>query len=241
MLIQQSERIYMMRGEEKTDRPYLYYIHGDRQSMMIDCGNSKAHLEEFYLHLRYRHLPMPAFTAITHWHWDHTFGMHVAEGTTIASERTNDQLYKMMKWEWTEEAMSQREKEGLEIPFCNDCIRVEYDDLSEIQVVPAHIQLHGRMEIDLGGVHVLLFDSDSPHSRDALFAYVPEEAAFFGGDADYVDTHENDGKYDESRLKKYISLLSAFRFDTYYFGHIDPVSKTDVLEMLRAEFERAFQ
>lgn len=52
---------------------------------MVDSGNSKNHVEAFNEAVRNEGLRTPEFIAITHWHWDHTFGMHAVKGTTIAN------------------------------------------------------------------------------------------------------------------------------------------------------------
>ena len=169
MLIKFSDRIYYYEGEESTDRPYLYYIRGGRQSAVIDAGNSRRHVESFYAALSEVGLPLPDYTVITHWHWDHTFGLPYVQGKTVASALTNQKLRQVMGWVWTPEAMDAREKTGEDIAFCNRCIRIEYENLQEITVSPAQEEVEDRRTIDLGGVHLELFAADSPHSRDSLY------------------------------------------------------------------------
>ena len=79
---------------KESDRPVLGYIKGQKRSLMVDSGNSKNHVEAFNEAVRNEGLRTPEFIAITHWHWDHTFGMHAVKGTTIAHQKTNDKLAK---------------------------------------------------------------------------------------------------------------------------------------------------
>ena len=65
-LIKYSDRIYYSAYEEERDRPALGYIKGDRYSIAVDAGHSKAHLDEFYDALRKQDLPLPEITIITH-------------------------------------------------------------------------------------------------------------------------------------------------------------------------------
>ena len=74
-LIKITDRISYLPGEQRTDRPLLYYIRGDRYSVAVDAGNSRAHVELFYSALTAAGLPLPKLTVLTHWHWDHTFGL----------------------------------------------------------------------------------------------------------------------------------------------------------------------
>ena len=87
-----TERIWVYPFEEERDRPNLSYIHGNRWSLAVDAGHSADHTREFYGALEKAGLPMPKLTVLTHWHWDHTFGMHAVRGLTLANERTNRYL-----------------------------------------------------------------------------------------------------------------------------------------------------
>ena len=67
-LIKITDRISYLPGEQRTDRPLLYYIRGDRYSVAVDAGNSRAHVELFYSALTAAGLPLPKLTVLTHWH-----------------------------------------------------------------------------------------------------------------------------------------------------------------------------
>ena len=51
MLKKISERIYYMPHEDKTDRPVLGLICGDKYSLIVDAGNSPNHAMEFLLNI----------------------------------------------------------------------------------------------------------------------------------------------------------------------------------------------
>ena len=87
-----TERIWVLPFEEERDRPNLGYIQGDHWSMAVDAGHAKAHTALFYQALEDSGLRLPALTVLTHWHWDHTFGMHAVHGLTAANEKTNAYL-----------------------------------------------------------------------------------------------------------------------------------------------------
>ncbi|MDO5519091.1 MAG: MBL fold metallo-hydrolase [bacterium] len=237
MLKQLTKRIYYLEGKEETDQPFLYYIKGDKKSLAIDAGNSEEHVRLFYKELDRKGLRKPDYTVLTHWHWDHTFGLHAVSGQTIASNQTNQKLREVMKWEWTEEKMRQREQMGEDIAFCNDCILKVYPNLSKIKVVQAQISVQNEMEVDLGGVHCKLMCHDSTHSRDALFIYLPEEKTLAVGDADCEDYYENGGNYDEGRLAQLIDYIEEIPFDRYLLGHEVPQKREEVLNYLKEELE----
>ena len=92
-----TDRIYYLEHESETDRPMLAYIRGDKWSLAIDAGYSSSHVADFYRAIEAEHLKKPDFTVITHWHYDHSFGMHAVSGVSIAHEKTNEFLKKQQE------------------------------------------------------------------------------------------------------------------------------------------------
>ena len=102
-----TDRIYYLEHEPETDRPMLAYIRGDKWSLAIDAGYSSSHVADFYGAIEAEHLKKPDFTVITHWHYDHTFGMHAVSGVSIAHENSRSDntisslsrsAYSLLKW-----------------------------------------------------------------------------------------------------------------------------------------------
>lgn len=233
-----SNRVYYLPQENETDRPNLYYILGDAYSLAIDAGNSKAHVDKFYQAIREMGFRLPDYTAITHWHWDHTFGMHAVNGVTITGHKTHEKLQGVMNWAWTDEAMQKRLQNGEEIAMCDRDIRVEYPDRSKIMVTTAKVVFHGKLILDLGNIRCELQEIPAPHSRDSVILYIPEEKMLAVGDADCGDHYENGGKYDPFLLEGMIDLLESIPFETYLLGHDIPQDKTEVLAYLREEMSK---
>jgi len=75
MMQQLTERIFFMKNQEETDRPVLGYVRGDCGSLMVDAGNSPAHVARFRAGMHERGLADPDWVSITHWHWDHCYGL----------------------------------------------------------------------------------------------------------------------------------------------------------------------
>lgn len=114
MLTQVSSNVYILPFDSHRDRPNLGYIHGEKYSVLVDAGNSPAHLNAMLEAIDEAGLPKPKIALITHWHWDHTFGMHAFSGTTMTHAKTNEILSGLTQWQWTQEAMAERLSTGEE-------------------------------------------------------------------------------------------------------------------------------
>ena len=227
--------VWYLPHDPATDRPALGYIQGEHYSLMIDCGNSPAHLALFRQALAAGGLPMPRIALITHWHWDHTFAMCAFEGLTAACEATDQQLRVMQKWEWTDEAMAQRLRTGEDIAFCDTHIRLEYPDRSVIRVSPADITFRDTLSFDLGGLRCEARRVGGPHSEDSVVVLIPERRVLFAGDGHTGDFYGLDGGYDREKLAAYIDMLRFTDFDIYVHGHVPPVSRSEILRELDVE------
>ena len=170
-----SERIWVYPFEEERDRPNLSYIRGSNWSLAVDAGHSEDHVREFYGALEEAGLPMPKLTVITHWHWDHTFGMHAVHGLTLANERTDRYLA---------DFRTRLEKEGtgffLEM---DERIRKEYENGKPVVVSSADLVFRSEMLIDPGGCPVRVFRAESPHTDDSTLVEVPGEKVLILGDS----------------------------------------------------------
>jgi len=234
---QLTDRVFYSMFDKAADRPVLGYVNGQKYSLMIDAGNSQKHVESFYEALSKERLKKPDFTAVTHWHWDHTFGMHSVEGITIAHKKTNAKLAEMAKWEWTDAEMKKRLEAKVEIEFADTSIRIEYPLLSEIRVVTSDLTVSESMEIDLGGVTAELHHVESPHSEDCICVLIPQEKVLFIGDAVGVDYYNN-CFLDKEKLRSLITSMEGFDFDTCVLGHAEPMSKQNILSIMNSLMER---
>ena len=229
------DRIWYLPHDSATDRPALGYIQGENYALMIDCGNSPAHLQRFLQELDRHGLPHPKAAIITHWHWDHSFAMCAFEGLTVTCTATDRQLRSMQHWEWTDEAMAQRLRTGEDIEFCDTHIRLEYPDRSVIRVVPADMTFRDTVSFDLGGLHCEARRVGGPHSEDSVAVLIPERRVLFAGDGHTGDFYGLNGGYDQEKLAAYVNMLRSTDFDIYVHGHVPPVSRAEILQELDGE------
>lgn len=224
-----TEHIHMRKCQHYTDRPNIGYIRGERGVLLFDAGNSGANVEQLKKELRDAGLPMPDYLALSHWHWDHSYGAAFWGCPVIAGRETDAWLRRMSKWSWDEDSMARRVETGEDIDFCCDMIRREYPDRMKIKVVAADLIFDGRLTIDLGGVRAELIHCKGPHSSDSVLCYVPEDRFVFLGDSNCKDLYglswecdiEVEGSftaatealaYDPEKVRDYLALLETLDF-----------------------------
>lgn len=245
-----SDRVRILDKDDATDRPCLGYIKGSRHAMMIDAGTSPRHVALFMEALAVEDLPRPDFAGITHWHWDHSFGMCALDATTIATELTNTRLKEMGRYEWTDEAMRQRLLNGEEIKFCDINLRLEYAGaLGSISVVPADIVFTDKLVVDLGDITCECYHTGGPHSEDSAAFFVPEEKLLFIGDGAGKDLYGLDWDYDPEhpeqlgeilgalpfdpeKLRPYVAFLQSIPFTHCVLGHAGVLTREELLSDL---------
>lgn len=225
-LVKFNDRIFYLPYETHTDRPLLAYIKGDKLSLAIDAGNSADHINKFYKALEAENLKKPEMTVITHWHWDHTFGMHNINGLSIAHKKTNEFL--------KEEKNKLRDSSYLDnIKKDNIYLAREYTNNKDIIVTLSDIEFDKELVISLGGLKAKIFHTTAPHSEDTVLIYIPEEKVLFLGDSTSEDFFNNN-YMDINKLKSLIETIANIECKTCILGHAEPLDKNDLLDYLKS-------
>ena len=232
-LIKVSDRLYYLPHYEKNDWCTVALVIGDNHVMMLDSGASRRHVELFMQQLEENSLPKPDLCFLTHWHWDHTYGLaHIDGVTSFATKATNDLLKKMQGWGWSDEEMKERLKTGEDLEFSYPHINDEYPDKSQIKIASATVEFKEELKIDLGGVTVQLKTLENSHSYDCAVAYIPEEKCIFLGDIHYEDLLPLQPVYYADSHEKLITALRKFDFDKVLSGHQMLMTNVDLYAQL---------
>jgi glyoxylase-like metal-dependent hydrolase (beta-lactamase superfamily II) len=130
-----GERFWYMTPVSETDRPILGIVAGSEKTLMIDAGNSEAHASLFMEMVKEKGVDLPSYVVLTHWHWDHIFGLSAMENTvSISSGKTKKEMEKLRPLSWSNDAIDQRVAEGTEIEFCANAIKQEFPDNRDITI-----------------------------------------------------------------------------------------------------------
>lgn len=239
MLTSLTQNIFVSDYVEATDRPRLGFVRGSKFSLMIDAGNSKEHAQEFLNELKKLDLPSPDFVILTHWHWDHVYGLHALKTISICTESTQSKLIEMSGWEWTPIAMAKRLESGEDIEFCDVHIRVEYPDLSKIIVKKADLTFMDRLTLDLGQKEIRVMRLPNSHAPDSCVVLIPEDKILFLGDIISEDFHHGAPHYDRTSLGALIRALEEIDFNTAIHGHTEIFSKVELMSYLDESYQNA--
>ena len=222
---QLTNHIWYQTPVSETDRPIVAVITGDERNLVIDAGNSSRHAALFVDEMEQQGLGKPDLVALTHWHWDHVFGMKQMAVPTIATNRTVDEMRKMMDYDWSDEALAERIQQGIEIPFCADAIKLEFGPTRDIELVLPTIRFTGELEIDLGGVTCLLRQVENDHSPGSALVFVPQDRVLFLGDAMYADIFSAKWNYTVEQTTRLLDVIAEYDADYYVWSHGEAMLK----------------
>jgi len=240
-----GKSFWYMTPVSETDRPILGMVVGEEKSLMIDAGNSEAHAQLFLEMLAEKRVNNPQLVVLTHWHWDHIFGLSaLKEVLSISSASTKDEMEKLIPLSWSDEALDQRVSDGTEIEFCSSAIKKEYANHRDIKITLPVLTFEDKLEIDLGGVSCILKHVGGDHAYDSVVVYIKEDKILFLGDSIYPDIFSKKRNYTIERTLALLDELEKFDADTYILSHWKPISKEEFrseVQLLKRSAELCFQ
>jgi glyoxylase-like metal-dependent hydrolase (beta-lactamase superfamily II) len=223
-LIKVTDRIWYYPFEKERDRPILGYIKGENWSLAVDAGHSEAHTMEFYNALKEADLPLPELTVLTHWHWDHTFGMHSVNGLCISNQLTESHL---------KDFKEKIDQNGVNEFFSLDeCIRREYVDGMPVVITFPDIVFCNGMKLDAGNCPITLLQTKSPHTDDSTLVIAESEKVLFLGDAagGVFPTWEKN----PALCKQLADTIDKIDVDICLESHHLPQTKQEMIDDLRS-------
>ena len=198
---------------------------------MVDAGNSPAHAHLLLDGLAKLSLASPKYVVLTHWHWDHIFGVSAFDVPIFAYEETQQVIEEMVDLDWSDEALDQRVAEGTEIEFCRDMLKAEWPDRTNLQLKPPDVSFATQLEFNLGGVRCQVKHVGGDHASDSTIVYIPEDKVLFLSDCLYEDLHHGPRNYTTQKLFPLIDEIMSYNVEHYIWGHDpEPMPKTEMVK-----------
>ncbi len=214
-----TKNIYYMPHRVDTDRPSIGLICGKKSSLVVDSGNSPNHAKEFLKEIKQLNVPPLKYLVLTHYHWDHTFGIKDMDLITIAHERTRQELAGMKKLNWDDISLEEHVKDNIISQNCSRCIKEEIKDREKIQLGDVDIAFKNSMEIDLGDLRCNIFAVGGTHTDDSTVVYIPKDKVMFLGDCIYGRRFNGLYGYDKQILFAMMDKIDEYDVDYYIISH----------------------
>lgn len=230
MLNKLTDRIYYMPNKNDTDRPTLGVVCGDRYSLIVDSGNSPKHAREFLSELEAMDIPPVKYLAITHHHWDHTFGIGEMNLTTIAHESTKERLNKIKNLNFDGPYLEKYLQDKIFSEFAVKCIKAEFPEGGDFVVGDIDITYKDSIEIDLGGITCIIKKVGGPHTDDSSIIYIPEEKVMFMGDCGYGGTQDGVYGYHRKKLLDMIDIIESYDTEYYILSHESLCDRKEIVD-----------
>lgn len=226
MLQKLTNRVYYLPASHETDRPVLGVITGDAHTLLLDAGNSSDHARLLLDELVQLNIPTPGLVVLTHWHWDHIFGLSHLNVPSISHKKTKSYIEELKDLSWTDEDLDKRVQQGKEIEFCAEMIKKEFPSKErDIEITTPTMTFETKLEIDLGNVTCIVEHMAGDHADDSSILYVKEEKVLFLGDALYPNIYASKRHYVPDTFLQLLDRIEAYDADILIESHGVPIER----------------
>ncbi len=226
-LRQIADGVWYQPADRTFDQPCLYAVVGERKTLMIDGGVTPALAGMFAGELRALTGRGVDYVAVTHWHWDHTFGLAGVDAQVIACANTAQHIARMASYQsWSDEALDERVRSGEEISFCAEYIKKTYPDQSRNNIVirKPDLVFDGSVTLDLGGLTCELTPLPKVHTDDCVAIYVPQLQLLFLGDSTGQNSYEQPAHYAAPAVLELFRKIEAIDARLIMESHGEPAN-----------------
>jgi glyoxylase-like metal-dependent hydrolase (beta-lactamase superfamily II) len=223
-----SEHVYWL-PPGPPDRPSVCAVVGERRTLLLDAGSSRAHTRSFLDALAAEGEARPDAVVYTHSHWDHGFGGAELGGYVFAHASTARRLVELGALDWSDEGLDERVAAGLSSAAHAAHVKEELPAPRTVEVVPADIVFQEGLDVELGGVSVRVRHLGGDHCAESCVMYVEPDSVLFLGDC-LCDSSA--GALTAELALPLCDAILAFGAELTVEGHSESVLSPDELESL---------
>lgn len=223
-----SEHVYWL-PPGRPDRPSLCAVVGRRRTLMLDGGSSRAHAAEFLRGLSAEGAARPFAVVYTHSHWDHVFGGVEVGAPIVAHASTAERLLVLAAMDWSDEGLDRRVAAGAASPEHAAHVKEELPAPRVVEVAPADVIFHERLDFDLDGATVAARHVGGDHSAESSVMYVDPDRVLFLGDCTSASP---EGALTPERAFPLYETVLAFGAEHHVEGHHPSIVSRGEMEQL---------
>jgi len=237
-----SDHVWWFTPESRTDRPSLCAVVGEKGVVWLDIGASPAHTHQFLGELSQQGIDSPDYAVLSHWHWDHVFGIDAIDCPVIAQEETAKNIKRMMQLDYGDDNLPNLIKQGHEVEFTREHMVIELNNVQRQNLVlrEPDITFSQSMTINLGDVSCDIQHVGGDHASDSTVIHIPEDGVLFLSDCFYYTVYQLPQHYTEAKILPLIDKLESFDATQYIMGHANMIfAKEDMQQefnLLRSSY-----
>ncbi len=224
-----TDNIHIMDYDDDKARPLLALIKGREASLIVDAGNSDTHAKEFIDYVKSSGTENAEYLAITHWHWDHIYGINYMNLTTLGSEKTKQKIGRM-----------------------NDILRgkerAKIEEENTVAKLSGLFEEHGRVKnidisfdriarVNLGNITCVLECLGGDHASDSTLIYVEEEKVMFLGDMPYRGFEGKYRTHHFEQVKRLRDEIMKYDCEKFFTAHKEMYTREEMSELLNTMTE----
>ncbi len=239
-LQQITPHVYWMNPDD-PDRPSLAAVVGTTKTVMLDAGASVAHTQIFLDALKAEGVRLPDYVVLTHWHWDHIFGLPALNMPIMAHQLTVQEMYRLKGYDWSDAALDERLKTGEEIEMCAQDIKLELPEPRQVDIMIPDIVFQNSLALNLGDMTCHVQHVGGDHAEDSCVIHVVEDQFLFLGDALYDAIYTPVRHLTKAKMLPLLAKILSFKAQYFVQGHDPEVRTRDYIETLAEQMRYASQ
>lgn len=194
-------------------QPLVGVIVGDRETVLIDAGNTPRTAQTVLSELERIGAPPVGKLIYTHHHWDHVFGGCVYGAEAIAHTLCRTQLEREALRPWSEAFLAEAVARDPKLEGMANVLKLGVEDWEEFRIVVPKVSFDASYVVQGKGYRLELEHVRGKHAADSVVVNVPDARVMFLGDSFYpppLRLELSDKSLDLEMLKGFWRKIASF-------------------------------
>jgi glyoxylase-like metal-dependent hydrolase (beta-lactamase superfamily II) len=232
-LEKKTDSIYVFRpSNENPSAPNIGIILTKNVTILIDAGNSPKQAENVKYELNKINAPEIRNIILTHYHWDHTFGLcNYKKANIIGNKNCLENMKGLKEIPWSEEYIDNDIKENPEMRKSHESKKQVIKNWHDFEIKLPNKIYENEKVLRIDNKKIYIYRLYGKHSNDSTIIIDEKEKIAFIGDCFYpppIITSKGDKSFDKEVLRK----LLNYDVEVYIHGHGRDLKKDDLRRIM---------